>query len=137
MLPLPKFKAPRVKAEDCASCDARGVVHNCPNCECECEDCGGTGIVKEKISIYINGAIYNLQFIVLIKALPNIRFSADPPHDSAVRFVFDGGEGLLMPMRAEYARHIKTKRSVVDHQSKTPQMGRGSFSVGAGEPRLS
>jgi hypothetical protein len=108
-LPLPKFKMPRLKTEECVSCDGRGFAHDCPYCHCECESCDGAGSATEKASIELFGANYDVKYIKLIRDLPKSEFSCwPPPLDAPARFVFNGGDGALMPLRKVYKRHIKT-----------------------------
>jgi len=108
----------------CRSCKGSGYIgkndRDCPVCDTlgkkptllakhkdatACEDCNGTGrgipegygiIEFEKIQIGLDG-----RFLELIKDLPNIQIGVATKADGAtpVRFKFDGGEGLLMPLR--------------------------------------
>src|SRR6266852_1217892 len=42
--PAPKIELPpAMQDEECASCDGRGHIHDCPTCGCKCPDCNGTG----------------------------------------------------------------------------------------------
>lgn len=68
-----------------------------------CDECAGAGSVKDPGDIRMvnmTGGITRISAILLdmIKDLPNVQIA---PYDSdqAFRFKFDGGDGLLMPMR--------------------------------------
>lgn len=96
-------EAPPVTTEDCAWCDADGKTHDCPCCECVCEECDGKGTVDtvEKAQITIHGTPFNARYIRQIFALPGLKLPPQATNDinAPMPFSFDGGEGLLMPMR--------------------------------------
>lgn len=79
----------------CDSTDKGAVV---------CEECFGTGTEKVNSGTVMNGAVgktkVNAIYLDMIKDLPNVQIA---PHDenSFFRVKFDGGEGLLMPMRMD------------------------------------
>lgn len=107
--PMPKVTIPADLGEDddCNTCDGRGTEHDCPDCECLCEDCGGSG--KEppgsRISIGIGEGIYQGSYVLLMQTLPAVEI-AKPDKEKPLCFRFDGGEGLLMPRRSELSNHI-------------------------------
>ena len=102
---IPKGKIPKVRTIECPSCNGRGREHDCPDCTCECEKCDGTGRNEERISVGILGAIYKAKYISQLLIFPGLRFSSSPPVGGPARFVFDGGEGAIMPMRFPYPKH--------------------------------
>lgn len=102
---IPTAKIPKGRTFECVSCEGRGTEHDCPDCTCECEECGGVGRSEEQISAGILGAIYSAKYIRQLLTFPGLRFSSSPPVDGPARFVFDGGEGAIMPMRAAYQKH--------------------------------
>jgi hypothetical protein len=104
--PLPSIPALPESKEDCDACDGRGTEHGCPNCACECTECGGSGEKLTQTSITINNAIYNAAYIAEICRLPGVRFSNAPPISSPARFVFDGGEGAIMPRTVRCSAHL-------------------------------
>ena len=108
--PLPAYELPKVDKNECRTCEGRGLEHDCPDCECKCDDCDGTGGgVRAQISIGMFGAIYKLDYIKLLwMTLPGLRFSVRPPKEGPAKFIFDGGGvGAIMPMSSPYQHHIE------------------------------
>jgi hypothetical protein len=93
--------------EECAECDGRGTAHDCPTCHCACLACDGTGIENPwlHLSIGYGQAVFHALYIARIKDLPDLKFGK-PDAEKPMRFQFDGGEGLLMPMRGRCPDHI-------------------------------
>jgi hypothetical protein len=85
--------------EQCRMCDGRGYEHDCPDCRRECEHCDGIG---EQLlpPIRIGEARFKGVYISWIRELPGLEIGKPKPVDP-LPFRFDGGEGLLMPMRPE------------------------------------
>jgi hypothetical protein len=112
LVPLPPMDGlPSPVKEDCRSRDGSGIKHHdCPDCACPCWECDGLGYEVEQISAPLNGALYNLQYLLLIAKLPDVKFAAAPPSDGPARFSFgkDGkdGEGALMPLRSAHSHHV-------------------------------
>lgn len=107
--PLRKFDVPKEIEERCRTCDGRGHKHDCPDCECECENCGGTGIAVEGFSICIGEGIFNVKYVLLLASLsgimvPEIVNDVSNP----MPFKFDGGDGMLMARRIKCESHIET-----------------------------
>lgn len=99
-----------IEDADCEDCDGRGEfmhgdhIYECKNCdgtgtagrvECWDSECDG-GFVREVVKI--GDATFSARYLRLIAALPNARICPDGPQGTAA-FVFDGGDGRLMPMR--------------------------------------
>ena len=114
------------QAEECPECNGSGVAYKCPQCdgdgefehgshtycckECVgtgqvqdgygeeevCEACSGTGMARYQ-PIKVGARYFDLVYLRLISELPGVKFS---PGGTSGRgyFVFDGGEGILMPM---------------------------------------
>ena len=102
----PKIEIPRLKEWECQTCDGRGSKHDCPDCNCSCDVCFGTGQQIEKISVGVGPSVFNARYVSLALALPNLEFG--PLHKiEPVPFRFDGGQGLLMPMRSTFTRHVQ------------------------------
>lgn len=110
-VPMPAFNIPPpppVVMEDCAWCHD-GKEHDCPECTCECEECDGKGETEagEEAQITVRGVPFNARYIRQIFALPGLMLPGAVTNDKDVPmpFSFDGGEGLLMPMRDCSAEH--------------------------------
>ena len=120
-VPLPALPDPQkcplcngtgfIENADCEDCDGRGEfmhgahIYECKNCdgtgtvgraECWDSECDG-GFVREGVKI--GDATFSARYLRLIAALPNARICANGPQGTAA-FVFDGGDGRLMPMRS-------------------------------------
>lgn len=92
--------APNTVLIACRECDGRGKEHECPDCTCECEFCEDGKVDKSaKHEVQIGAALFDAKYIRQMMALPGFRFCAAPIKDQAAPFIFDGGEGLVMPMR--------------------------------------
>ena len=110
--PLKFGKLPPVEDEegDCELCEGRGTEHDCPGCPCVCENCHGSGLDKwisdDEKSLSIGNAIFSARYIRELSELPRVQIPSDPHTENPMPFKFDGGEGLLMPMRREYDDHL-------------------------------
>lgn len=86
----------------CKECEGAGLLdadedtdgaamHDCP-------ECGGEGF--HHVAVPVGDAAYSSVYLQMLKALPNAVICTNGPHTGA-HFTFDGGEGLLMPRRAD------------------------------------
>lgn len=103
---LPQFPLPETEKEECPHCEGRGTEHGCPNCHCQCESCDGTGTREEDASVGIGGRCYALRYVRRLLLLPHLSVASAPPSTTAMRFAFDGGEGILVPLRTPYSTHV-------------------------------
>jgi len=109
------------KVKDCPDCDGEGHITffsspSSTDYEVECKDCDGTGCIDgdEKRCIRCDGMGYCLtnkgievgskllscMLLSVISKLPGVMIAPDAsPGLSAIPFRFDGGDGILMPMR--------------------------------------
>lgn len=78
---------------ECKSCDASGVLSECPNCD-------GTGRIYPTEGILVGVAGFQPKYLLLLAALPNCKIGPTGP-ESLAWFVFDGGDGVLMPVNPE------------------------------------
>lgn len=90
---------------DCKECDGMGEI-NIPAVRkdpgaVECDACSGSGKVSRYIYLMANGVTHGYQekYLRLIAALPNVRFFVTDDNTRCARFDFDGGSGVLMPVR--------------------------------------
>ena len=103
--PAPKFELPEAleKKVRCFPCDGSGKAHRrqCPDCQCECPVCHGTGErIEPAEPIKIGRTSFTAKYISWLQQLPNLELDRVPRGPNPMRFRFDGGEGLLMPCRA-------------------------------------
>lgn len=89
----------------CGECCGRGREHDCPDCQCICEECEGTGRVKARLSCQIGGVLFDAEYISLIGGLKNAEIEVSDD-DGPTKFRFDGGEGVLMHLRRRYPKHV-------------------------------
>jgi hypothetical protein len=97
--------------DQCELCDGRGKDHDCPDCECVCANCEGSGTetTTKSISIDAFGTIFRLKFLRLVLRLPNVEVAVDRIRPSKpIFFRFSGGAGCLMPCSRKLKRHIET-----------------------------
>ena len=106
--PFPDLDLPPAEEEDCSVCDGRGYEHDCPYCECLCDTCSGNQRVStdDSISIGLRGATFACKYMRLLACLPNTLIPQQLEPNKAMPFRFDGGEGLLMPVRGTKATHL-------------------------------
>jgi hypothetical protein len=98
---------------DCPECDGDGAVwlknsYNQYECECkscegsgrlpECPSCEGTGKLYPEKRIEIGAAKFHPKYLLRLASLPNCKIGPMGPTEVAW-FKFDGGEGVLMPVR--------------------------------------
>lgn len=95
----PVKKLPKPKSEECYSCDGNGKAHDCPNCNCACATCCGTGRVSSdrNVCVTIKEKPFALALWRRIFELPGLKISPvrDDEH-KPLQFRFDGGEGAIM-----------------------------------------
>jgi hypothetical protein len=89
---------------ECKTCDGCGVkpAKKKDTGSNLCQHCHGTGCSMKAEAVDVgrnNSDGMNKALIYRIKNLPNIKFSTFGQDGSPFRFKFDGGVGLLMPMR--------------------------------------
>lgn len=82
----------------CDRCDGSGFDHSSRS-EIDCEDCGGSGKAAPIQFVKVGSEVVNAKYLRLIKDLPNVKISNCRKKNGALSFVFDGGDGLLMPIR--------------------------------------
>lgn len=84
---------------DCEVCQRGEPIHRCPDCSCECENCDDGKVFKDPV-VKIGSKSVNPKYLKRIQELPNALVAPDAtPKEQAIPFKFDGGQGLLMPMR--------------------------------------
>ena len=85
---------------DCKTCDGDGVVEAGDGAEMVCSGCGGKGKVWPNKQIMQGRLKYTSAILNLIIDLPGIKIEdTNPLPYRMVRFSFDGGDGLIMPVR--------------------------------------
>jgi hypothetical protein len=92
---------------ECKGCDGDGETYTSTphhdSVECDCRKCLGSG--KMEYLVPIGATHIQRKYFQLIKALPNSRIFVsdhegnDPYQIDAIRFKFDGGLGIVMPLR--------------------------------------
>ena len=96
---LADITLPKQKVAECHRCEGgKEPVHDCPDCNCKCDHCGDTGEVKPVTPVEIGVALFNLKYLLMLNKLPGCRIGLIEA-ETPTPFRFDGGDGLLMPMR--------------------------------------
>lgn len=115
--------------EKCTSCNGSGVGYKCPSCdgegdfeheghEYDCKECGGSGEVDDGDDAHkqpcwkcdgsghaaqpvkVGAGHFDRRYLAKLMELPGVKFAPHPSDPMRIAyFTFDGGEGLLMPMR--------------------------------------
>lgn len=109
--PLSHSAIPEHALGECEKCDGRGSKHDCPDCECGCDGCNGSGFGYPKISTTIRGAIYDMRYVAMMLSLPGVEVADKTAKEMPLLFKFDGGVGAIMPRRAEHPEHIQIELS--------------------------
>lgn len=125
---IPVFDVP--EPVKCYKCHGKGKVSLCPECdgegevdldneyhtyECECKtcdgegsiagndaictSCNGTGNERTHQKVSVGAALFSGHYLAMMDALGGTRIAVTETLAPAY-FTFDGGDGLLMPMRA-------------------------------------
>lgn len=83
----------------CDECDGDGKVQASFGDKIACVDCHATGIKYQYLTIP-DGRVFNYTYMLKLQALPGIIYLPDHSDSStSMRFKFDNGVGLLMPIR--------------------------------------
>lgn len=120
--PAPAIELPGhaavLEKEECTECNGTGSGCECENCQCDCQSCDGTGGVENEqlISVGFKGAIYNRAWMAMMLGLPNLELGP-VDKEKPLRFRFDGGEGLLMPMRRKGDEHFDIDGTIEDEEA--------------------
>ena len=92
-VPVPRIEVPAGKSWTCDQCEGRG---------CSCCECDGAGKWHQPVRVSWRGVHISRDLWLMIAALPGGTIAASPPlppiYDH-VSFAFDGGSGIVMPMR--------------------------------------
>lgn len=103
LVDAPDFAFPKFDAGPCLKClGGNESVHECPNCDCLCDECDGGGFAIEKTTVTVHGVLFNAKYMRLLYALPGLKLPISAGKEDPLPFAFDGGDGLLMPMRRAY-----------------------------------
>ena len=98
-VPLPPLP-PRLRGmKTCPLCFGSGAVLNEKQKPILCGGCHGARHVKNARPVAIGDRNFSAHYCLKIAALPGLRVVIDGGQDQPLCFRFDGGEGLLMPLR--------------------------------------
>jgi hypothetical protein len=87
---LPELPEPQT--EECTTC--------CGS-DGGCDDCHSTGLQPKTIVVQIGKRLIDAKLLRLIATLPGLLINEDGDPLSPMSFKFDGGRGLLMPMKPQ------------------------------------
>lgn len=94
MAPL---KMPHLDRVPCDYCEGPG--------DASCFECDGVGDVEQDASISVQGVPFNARYIEKITALPGFEIAAANT-TGPTPFRFDGGIGVIMPMKGPHSKHL-------------------------------
>ena len=97
--PLPVVDLPKPRVTRCEECEGRGTEHDCPECGCKCDACDGYGHITQRVVVRFGKLLISGRDWRKLVYLPNTRVAAEPDRHGRLRFAFDGGDGVAMPMR--------------------------------------
>jgi hypothetical protein len=99
------------KKGTCVDCDGRGYKHDCPDCECTCNFCKGSGEAdpEGRISTTIAGRAFCLRYVRMITSLPTPQI-AKTDGETPLYFRFEGGVGALMMRRKPFENHVEIEK---------------------------
>ena len=86
---------------DCKNCDGSGKVKQViqDGAGAPCEQCGGTGHDNYQIAS-VGSSTYLRNLLEKIAGLPGAKIQSHTNGCHPARFIFDGGEGVVLPCRA-------------------------------------
>ena len=89
-----------VEATDCEACEGTGRGHpDCPDCECDCNRCSGSGKWKEWKRVRFATFDLSEEYVRIIVTLPDVKIQANVAPDAKfIRLEFNGGVGFVAPM---------------------------------------
>lgn len=87
-LPTPKKKV-------CTACGGRGRKHECPECECTCEECDGLGLHDEKQAVTVGERAVQLHHARMIVGLDWLEIVPPAKTDHLLLFQFEDGQGII------------------------------------------
>jgi hypothetical protein len=99
---LAEIELPEQKSSDCPECNGEKEVEHedCPHCKGHpCEWCDGTGKVTPMQPVPVGNSHYQLVYLLTLKGLANCRMGPNTDPMKQTPFQFDGGDGLIMPMK--------------------------------------
>lgn len=82
---------------DCKACQGTGRFGESAE---RCEDCDGTGKEEAWPAVPIGCLHIGGYYAMAVAGLPNPRYAEPSPKDDRIWFTFDGGEGVLMCVKA-------------------------------------
>lgn len=104
---LPKVKWPESDpSKACETCGGSGHQHDCPDCECTCEGCDGSGQETIMASVSVRSVLFDSKYVRMILDMPSSTFSSAPKDAEPAPFTFEGGIGVLMPLRRKLGVHL-------------------------------
>jgi hypothetical protein len=83
---------------ECKECDGEGSIEADEGVGENCEYCNGTGEQRHQ-PIKVGKSYFNRMYLVKISTLPNLKFCNPKSENDFCNFIFDGGEGCIMPIR--------------------------------------
>jgi hypothetical protein len=95
---------------ECRGCGGSGKKHDCPNCQCDCSFCDGTGkqALPQFQQVALGHAHYKAKYLYWLQTLPGLELGPTQKR-KPLSFRFEGGEGLLMPCAHQTIRAVSLR----------------------------
>ena len=88
--------------EDCRDCGGLGLVKTGQPTNEPCENCAGSGKIEKSTRVNWGETTFDARLLTKLQSLPGIKLVAGAipaDRDLACPFIFEGGDGLIMPLR--------------------------------------
>lgn len=93
-VPLPEMKG----CDDCGETGYYDPEEDDP--KFQCQSCDGKGKYPIFVSVEIGAKLFSNKYLLMLMELPNVRIHATNGKLDSSPFKFDGGIGILMPMKS-------------------------------------
>ena len=103
-VPVVPTRLPEREYVQCDMCDGRGSRHDCPDCQCRCEECQGEGLLEEAVAIGVGPELVTRRVAELLMALPDAEIA--PMAGAVMQFRFRGGDGIFTTLKPHTDRPV-------------------------------
>lgn len=99
---------------ECRLCDGNGHIPNAGD-GYACSECEGTGTAPKWVLVKLGSKLIACHNLLLMHRLPDCRIAPEVTSGyNAIPFIFDGGDGMVMPARDDGRLKVVTPESMAD-----------------------